>query len=99
MLSFKGQGVTCLVLTAEVSGKNGTTQTIFRKLYIGNGGEVGRVEIHPHPDHVAKMIENQHRIFERAGYVVEEENEQVSTDSKDHWSLTRIYRLREAINT
>lgn len=99
MITFGGHNIMRLTLTAGVDGKNGTTETVFRKLYIGNSGEVGRIEIHPHPDRLAEMVENQHRIFERAGYVVEEEDEQVSTNGVNHWLITRSYRLREATNT
>lgn len=99
MLTFKGRDVIRLTLTAEVHGRNGATQAVFAKSYISEGGEVGRVETHPHPDLVPELVQGQHRIFERAGYVVDEENEKISTNGENHWSLTRVYRLAEQTNT
>lgn len=99
MLTFKGHDIIRLTLMADIRGKNGTTQAVFIKLYIGECGEVGRIEIRPHPDLVPELVESQHKIFERTGYVVEEEDEQVSINDENHWSLTRVYGLARATNT
>lgn len=98
MLSYKGESVTRLTLTAEVGEKDNAVVTILLKLYIGRSGEIGRDENHPHPDRLTNLVGYQHELLERAGYVVEEEDEQVSTNGVNHWLLTRSYKLREAIN-
>ncbi len=93
MLTFGGEQVTHLIVIAEICGKDMTSTTVLKKMYFREGHELGKNVSNPHPDRVTDLVNYQHDLLTRNGYVVEEENEQISTNGENHWSLTRWYKF------